>query len=688
MSTIEIRVAASADDAEVYAFAGTTWTIGVTDAGEYVGYFDSNYNHAGTGLRFAGVNVPPGATITAAYLAITAAAVGNTNTTVNSYITGDKELDAAAFSTIADYQARRGTACGGANNNLRTTAQVAWDGIPAWVTNSVYNSPDISSIIQEIINQSGWARNNHLALFWDDHEVRGTQSAGVLRYGYSYDNSTTKCALLHIEYVTKKSLTAKIGLLVAYFDKVFTHGAIHNFTESTKVNAGLLISSIKKSVAKLPIAVKVGDKAVGISKNIKVYRNILPKIGELSSAITKASIKRSLATTKIGLKVISIARSIAKIAIAKVGLKTFAASKKVGKFAVAKMGLLALALRKMRGAYLLAKIGLLASAAQKTASLARIILAKVGDKASKYRNITTRRNLAGKVGQTATKVLKRIYSLAAKIGLVLPKINITKILSAVVGLAVTNLGKKYSAARAVNAKIGLLVASLTKITHFLFYFSAKDGLLLTTFKKAISLRLQAAEGIKVVKLSFTTLAKVLATKIGIAATSLQKTAVIGRKISAKIGSIVYQFFRGRLNIINIPVLLGLQASFSRIARIIKAVKAYAGLVASIRISHIVLLAAKLGLLIVSFIKQAAVKKIFSASEGLLSSLAKIFTKGALFIIKIGLAAGIINAGFKKIFSSLLGLKQLLQHFRKVYGYRVLKFIMKKYQLLFKEEEEE
>ncbi len=51
---------------------------------------------------------------------------------------------------------------------------MSWDNIPAWTQDTEYQSPDISAIVQEIVNQAGWVSGNHLVLFWDDHEGRST----------------------------------------------------------------------------------------------------------------------------------------------------------------------------------------------------------------------------------------------------------------------------------------------------------------------------------------------------------------------------------------------------------------------------------------------------------------------------------------------------------------------------------
>ena len=205
MPNLSIQVAASTDDCVVY-YQSSTWVISLTqinlDPGDLTVF--SMYKLGG-GMCFQNVAIPVGSVITAAYITLTPDQNQSGNT-VKTRITGDKELNAATFSTIANYQSRRGTVVGGANNNNITTAQVAWDSIAAWTTDNAINSPDISTIIQEIINQSGWASGNALALFWDDHD--GRSSATTVRSCQTYDGSTSKCPVLHITYTPAQILIA------------------------------------------------------------------------------------------------------------------------------------------------------------------------------------------------------------------------------------------------------------------------------------------------------------------------------------------------------------------------------------------------------------------------------------------------------------------------------------------------
>ena len=197
-TTLDYQVTASADDIGVY-WNGSAWaTDGTGSAAQYVGYVSSGVNKFGAGIRFTGVTIPAGATITSAYISIEA--VGNYSlTTVNSYITGDKENNPATFSTLADYQARRGTVVGGANNNYNTV-QVAWNSIGSWTTDTWYNSPDISTIIQELVNAHA-PTNEAIALFWDDHNGGSTATANTYRRSYTFEQTGhVSGAKLHIEY--------------------------------------------------------------------------------------------------------------------------------------------------------------------------------------------------------------------------------------------------------------------------------------------------------------------------------------------------------------------------------------------------------------------------------------------------------------------------------------------------------
>ncbi len=156
-------------------FVNSAWNFRTDVTPGYVGYTSVSASKQGMGMRFRNITIPKGVRIDSAVLEFEAKH-SLSLTTVNSYFTGEKTADAATFSTLANYQSRRGTVVGGATDDNITSAQVAWDNIEAFTAGVNYQSPDIKTIIQEIVDQADWASGNYLCIFWDDHEGRSTPS--------------------------------------------------------------------------------------------------------------------------------------------------------------------------------------------------------------------------------------------------------------------------------------------------------------------------------------------------------------------------------------------------------------------------------------------------------------------------------------------------------------------------------
>ena len=185
---LDKRVAANTDDALIY-FNGTGWVWNTAANHTQVGYYSDTLYKLGGGMRFLDITIPHGALITAAYLTITCSA-NQAGVVVRSKLRGEDVDNAATFTTKEDFQARD-----------RTTAEVAWDEIPGWTLNTEYQSPDIMSVIQEIIDRPGWSSGNALVLFWDDFDDRSDHGGDKRRHSYSHDNDPAKTPLLHIEYL-------------------------------------------------------------------------------------------------------------------------------------------------------------------------------------------------------------------------------------------------------------------------------------------------------------------------------------------------------------------------------------------------------------------------------------------------------------------------------------------------------
>ena len=193
MPTLDLQVGASSDDCLKYFQSGSP-QFNLVASQDTAGYYNATYSKYGCGMRFLNVTIPQGATITAAYLTFNCQAVWS-GTVVRTRVKGEAIDNAATFSTLADFDAR-----------TRTSASVDWDAIAAWAVDTNYNSIDIKTIIQEIVNRAGWASGNALVLFWDDFDDRSDHNANAIRAGKDYDISPTYAPKLHIEY---SAVTAK-----------------------------------------------------------------------------------------------------------------------------------------------------------------------------------------------------------------------------------------------------------------------------------------------------------------------------------------------------------------------------------------------------------------------------------------------------------------------------------------------
>jgi uncharacterized repeat protein (TIGR01451 family) len=178
-------VLASSDDAEQSVNSGTT---DVNDASLNMPYeVGSSTVQQYTGLRFQGVTIPQGATITNAKIVFTAADAGST--TVNLTIKGQAADNAATFTISTNDISSRS----------QTTASVNWSSVPAWSageSGADTTTPALTSIVQEIVNRAGWSSGNSMAFVLSNN---GTSSPNT-RLAAGYDNTTYAEPQLVITY--------------------------------------------------------------------------------------------------------------------------------------------------------------------------------------------------------------------------------------------------------------------------------------------------------------------------------------------------------------------------------------------------------------------------------------------------------------------------------------------------------
>jgi len=185
--TIERLVRASTDDIFVY-WNGSQWTAYVAYNLLAVGFQKYNHKMWGGGARFLNIYLAPGVTIKHAYLKVVAQS-SDSLTGVKSRIHGEQNINPATFSNYANYDGR-----------TRTTASIDWDDIASWTMATLYQSPDIKDIIQEIVNLDGWTSGNPIVIFWDDHEDRSTHINNTHRRGRSWDHTDRTPPMLYIEF--------------------------------------------------------------------------------------------------------------------------------------------------------------------------------------------------------------------------------------------------------------------------------------------------------------------------------------------------------------------------------------------------------------------------------------------------------------------------------------------------------
>jgi hypothetical protein len=172
---VERPVVASKDDAE--ESVGGAVNLNSADL-ELV--LDGARGDQTVGMRFTGVTVPPGAAITDAYVQFQVDRATSVATSLT--IHGQAADNAATFAKTTQNISSR----------PRTAQSVPWDPVP-WSTIGTagldQRTPDLSSVVQEIVDRPGWANGNAMVII-----VIGSGK----RVAESFDGGAPP--ILHIEY--------------------------------------------------------------------------------------------------------------------------------------------------------------------------------------------------------------------------------------------------------------------------------------------------------------------------------------------------------------------------------------------------------------------------------------------------------------------------------------------------------
>lgn len=173
-TTLNLQVSSGTDNADQDASNGQMWV-------------DDNWASIGSGYyagwRFQNVTIPVGATVASATLELRSWGSGTTSFT--TVIRAQAADSASAFST-SSYNI---------SNRTRTTAQVSWaTSSTSYSDGQIMTSPSFASVVQEVIDRSGWASGNSLVII-----AQGTAgSKGV----YKRAGNTSYAAKLSVTYTT------------------------------------------------------------------------------------------------------------------------------------------------------------------------------------------------------------------------------------------------------------------------------------------------------------------------------------------------------------------------------------------------------------------------------------------------------------------------------------------------------
>jgi CRISPR/Cas system-associated endoribonuclease Cas2 len=173
--TVQRVIASSADDAEERP---TSVTL---TSGDLELVVDGS-NTQVVGLRFTNLTIPAGANITSAYVQFTTDEATSTPTQLT--IAGQASDNAPTFVSTA----------GNVSSRPRTAATVAW-APAAWTTVNEagpnQRTPDLASIVQEIVSRPGWASGNAMVFV-----ITGTGT----RTAVAFDDSAALAPRLIVNY--------------------------------------------------------------------------------------------------------------------------------------------------------------------------------------------------------------------------------------------------------------------------------------------------------------------------------------------------------------------------------------------------------------------------------------------------------------------------------------------------------
>lgn len=188
-TTVNTQIAASADDC--YVRESSTFTN--TSTSNWVGHFSSTaYNYRAM-MRFQ-LNVPQGVTIDSATMEQYANGELSSGTwPLETEIAAEDADNATQISDYTDFTTRESSL---------TTSKVNWDVAQGWSSGAWKQSPDIASVIQEVVNRPGWVSGNYVNIWWGPRDPNYSAAQDLIVEGTAYDDVPAEAAKLEVTYLS------------------------------------------------------------------------------------------------------------------------------------------------------------------------------------------------------------------------------------------------------------------------------------------------------------------------------------------------------------------------------------------------------------------------------------------------------------------------------------------------------
>lgn len=183
LKNVVARVNSSADDASEKLSSGSMDTT--------ADFLELSQVRA-IGVRFNNVDIPPLSEIQSAHLEFVGANYSATTTADNA------ELSAGIWAEYVPDAAHFAKFKRNISSRTLTNTSIGWDDMPLAIDDTRFESPDISELVQQLVNQGDWLAGNDMAFV-----LKGVSGTGRRQYS-AFDTSSVNAPMLRIKYRTVK----------------------------------------------------------------------------------------------------------------------------------------------------------------------------------------------------------------------------------------------------------------------------------------------------------------------------------------------------------------------------------------------------------------------------------------------------------------------------------------------------